>query len=97
MATIYTATEQELDLAVGWHGGQASMLYAVASTGGLSQGTSAPRWWDGEPMTSGEWDSYLVDSLRSELDDVTPDEDTERAVRDSWKLKLAALAATLED
>ena len=34
---------EELSVAGQWHGGQSSMLYAIASTGALSRGTQRPR------------------------------------------------------
>lgn len=54
-------------LAMDWHAGQSSMLYAVASTGGLNPGSIRPRDEDGNPMTYGEWHASLWDGLASEL------------------------------
>ena len=50
-------------MAVDWHGGQASMLYAIASTGSLSRGTMMPYDVD----TVAEWNADLLDRLHGEL------------------------------
>ena len=42
------------------------MLYAIASTGGLTRGTIRP-WNDDRPMTDQEWDQSLWASLASDL------------------------------
>lgn len=53
---------EELDAATNWHGGQLSMLYAIASTGYLGRGTTRPRvdcdecdgyGWRGARVTEG--------------------------------------------
>lgn len=55
-------------LAESWHGGQDSMLYAVASTGGLTPGTHRP-WHPDEsrPMDDAEWLVSLWSRLATEL------------------------------
>ena len=74
-------TEKQLQLAAAWHGGQGSMLYAVASTGSLSLGSRRPLVWDEgftgpitkdpdcgwRPATDREWADALVDQLVTEL------------------------------
>lgn len=76
---IYTATADERTLATDWHGGQASMLYAVSSTGALSLGTIRPSWSpsmaqpDPEPFTDDEWRRDLVERLRREVTEVVTD------------------------
>jgi hypothetical protein len=67
-----------VQLASEWYDGQASMLYAVASTGGLTLGSVRPYTDDEEikemgiiyyrrPMTDEEWYRSLWDGLESEL------------------------------
>lgn len=63
----YDVTPEQRALAEGWHGGQSSMLYAVASTGGVSRGTRRP-WIDGRDATDVEWLALLVERLRREVD-----------------------------
>jgi hypothetical protein len=46
-----------------WYDGQASMMYAIASTGGLTLGTIRPRW----ARTEAEWYCGLFDNLAAEL------------------------------
>lgn len=52
-----------------WHGGSDSMLYAVASTGGLSHGTIRPLSveFEGEHASDTEWSMMLWDDLACEL------------------------------
>lgn len=78
---IFTADDEQYALARDWHGGQASMLYAVASTGGLSRGTIMPMSVD----TDEEWNAYLLDALARELVecDMTEYPD-DNEVRDRW-------------
>jgi hypothetical protein len=78
---VYSPTDEELTLASDWHGGQASMLYAVASTGALSRGTIMPMCVD----TEEEWNEYLLDALARELVecDMT-DHDEDGQTRDEW-------------
>lgn len=60
---------EEIDAATSWHGGQSSMLYAVASTGSLSRGTIRPMGDDDQPMTDDEvrWEkSHELRIQRSE-------------------------------
>lgn len=54
---------ERVELAVGWYGGQASMLYAVASTGALSLGNVMPYGCE----TLEDWRSTLADRLLSEV------------------------------
>lgn len=54
-----------------WYSGSGSMLYAVASTGGLTRGTIRP-YYNGQPLSDAEWDFYLWDSLRVELEVIKP-------------------------
>lgn len=77
-------TEEQLQLAAAWHGGQGSMLYAVSSTGGLFLGTRRHLVWDEgfsgpitrdpdcgwRPATDTEWADSLVDQLLLELRDL---------------------------
>lgn len=59
-------TRREVALAADWHGGQASMLYAVASTGVLSLGTRRPV----DCATDAEWADHLRNRLCAELREV---------------------------
>ena len=59
-------TTEEVEFASGWHGGQNSMLYAIASTGKLSVGSESFR--RGRPDTV--WLCDLVLALIDELLDV---------------------------
>lgn len=56
-------TAERRELAIGWHGGQSSMLYAIASTGDLYRGTVRPYGIE----RASEWDAWLLDALRVEL------------------------------
>jgi hypothetical protein len=78
---IPEVSEEQLQLARAWHGGQGSMLYAVASTGSLSLGSRRPLVWDEgftgpitkDPdcgwtlATDRQWADALVDQLVAEL------------------------------
>jgi len=61
-------TGDEIDAATSWHGGQSSMLYAVASTGALSRGTQRPYGEDG-PMSDDAWLQELASALASEAEE----------------------------
>jgi hypothetical protein len=61
--TILEVSPEQLDLANDWHGGQASMLYAIASTGALSRGTVRPY----DVGTVAEWNVDLLGRLHGEL------------------------------
>jgi hypothetical protein len=61
--TIHEPTGEQVTLACDWHGGQASMLYAIASTGALSRGTMMPYDVD----TVAEWNADLLGRLHGEL------------------------------
>lgn len=97
MDTIYTPTRAELDLANDWHGGSASMLYAVSSTGALSTGTESYR----AGRTDDEWGADLLDKLADEVADVRQDchartydgADRDRETAAAWLDKLHALIA----
>lgn len=52
-----------VQLCEGWHDGQSSMLYAIASTGNLTTGTHRPEHCE----TDLEWYAELYSSLSSEL------------------------------
>jgi hypothetical protein len=81
---IPAPTEEQLQLAAAWHGGQGSMLYAVSSTGGLFLGTRRPLTYDYDtdyfpkgdpdygwrPATDTEWADSLIDQLLLELKDL---------------------------
>jgi len=57
-----------VELAEQWHSGQADILYAVSSTGGLTLGNRRP--YDpalGRGMTREEWYLFLWDDLVSSL------------------------------
>jgi len=58
----------EISAASAWHGGQGSMLYAIASTGTLSRGTNRPCAIDGEPMNDHEWLADLAGRLADEAE-----------------------------
>lgn len=59
-----------------WHGGQSSMLYAIASTGNLSMGSRRPIMNDEydcsayRPMTDEEWIAHMYVKLRNELNEI---------------------------
>lgn len=63
---IFLATPDQVALARAWHGGQASMLYAVSSCGALTLGTSMPIYCE----TEAGWERDLVGRLRAEVADV---------------------------
>lgn len=55
-------------LAADWYSGQSDMLYAVASTGGLTMGTLRPYSFDrGRPYTDEEWHWGLWWDLASDV------------------------------
>ena len=55
--------DEFLQLASEWHGGQDSILYAIASTGNLTLGTTMPC----DLNTQEEWYVHLWDELDVEL------------------------------
>lgn len=57
---------QYLELCESWHGGISSMLYAVASTGGLTLGSIRPS----ETETDDEWYLSLWSGLSGEVSHV---------------------------
>jgi len=52
-----------IELASLWHGGQGDMLYAVASTGGLTMGSLQPRGCD----TPEKWYLHLWQALAADV------------------------------
>jgi hypothetical protein len=60
---VHEPTAEQVKLACDWHGGQSSMLYAVASTGALKRGTVQPYG----SVTVAEWNVDLLDRLHGEL------------------------------
>ncbi len=96
-APIYTATADERRLATEWHGGMASMLYAVASTGALSRGTEDYR----AGRTDEEWSADLLAELVREVAEVatlaaaTVDEDggyvIDAETAETWARNLAGV------
>jgi hypothetical protein len=94
--TVHVPTGDQVRLAVDWHGGQASMLYAVASTGALSRGTVMPYGVD----TVAQWSVDLLTSLHGELvraADVANNHDDDDARADGPALRewAGAVAADL--
>jgi hypothetical protein len=93
---IPEVSEEQLQLARAWHGGQGSMLYAVASTGSLSLGSRRPLVWDegftgpitGDPdcgwtlATDRQWADALVDQLIAELRSVERSADLADEIED---------------
>jgi hypothetical protein len=65
--------EEEIEAAGHWHGGQASMLYAITSTGALSRGTIRPRHHEGGLMTDEEWIIDLAERLEGEAESAASD------------------------
>jgi len=62
-----------------WHGGQSSMLYALASTGALSRGTIRPQSYEHDGLaTDDEWIDQLAGDLSMEA---------ERAVKDCLRME----------
>ena len=59
--------DEFINLASEWYCGDGDLLYAVASTGGLTLGSIRPRNEDGEPMSDTEWHVYLWDGLASDV------------------------------
>jgi len=53
-----------------WHGGQSSMLYAIASTGNLTPGSRRPCDCDGTPWTDTQWRASLYSDLYRELSSI---------------------------
>lgn len=93
--TIFKASEAQRAFARDWHGGQASMLYAVASTGALSLGTIRPRWSDGEAFTDTEWRFDLAYDLLGELNKCQP-EANEIEMFTRWQERMIDLVNELE-
>ena len=95
MNPIYTPTEREHALAVDWHGGQASMLYAIASTGALTRGPIRPAGCE----TTEDHDADLAWRLWRELCEVVAIADNEGSpdldTLTEWKAKADRLADTL--
>jgi|GEM_PF-3254764 len=95
-APVYIATGEEVYLAQQYHGGQSSMLYAVASTGALTPGNlyrdtleeraNLARWLWLEVREA------LRDAWSGDSFDPAPDVDTLEA----WAAKLYALSEDLE-
>lgn len=56
-----------VDICCGWYNGQGSLMYAVASTGGLSRGGWRPRDENGNPASDREWDRQLWAELGAEI------------------------------
>lgn len=93
---IPEVTEEQLQLAAAWHGGQGSMLYAVASTGNLFLGSRRPLVWDEgftgpitkDPdcgwtlATDRQWADALVDQLVYELRSVERSADLAEEIED---------------
>jgi hypothetical protein len=93
---IREVSDEQLQLARAWHGGQGSMLYAVASTGSLSLGSRRPLVWDEgfadpvtndpdcgwRPATDREWADALVDQLVTELRSVERSADLAEEIED---------------
>jgi len=69
MTTTTGIPKRYVTLSAQWHSGQASMLYAVASSGNLRRGTSRP--WNYEAdrhATDSEWNASLWRKLTQELE-----------------------------
>jgi len=56
-----------VNLCIDWHGGQSSIMYAIASTGNLTRGTIRPQNDNDEWMTDDEWLCHLYYELSCEL------------------------------
>lgn len=63
--------EEHVQTASEWHGGQSCILYAVASTGGLTRGTIRPVLCDDDgnytPASDEQWLRHLWDELETTL------------------------------
>ena len=68
------------------------MLYAVASTGGLSRGVICPWQYD----TEDEWSFGLVTDLMRELNDTRPNPGEEARMAINWMEKLVDVAEDYE-
>jgi hypothetical protein len=83
--------QQYIDLCDGWHGGQDSMLYAIASTGNLTLGSIRPSVYDSDRyMTDEEWYWSLFCDLGAELRQIIRNiekRDKENEVEDYEDLK----------
>lgn len=94
-AVVLEVTDRQRRLATEWHGGQSSMLYAVASTGALTFGTVRPSWWPGQPMTDDEWGRHLAAKLARELDLVAHEAGSNYAMTDDPEMAADANVAML--
>lgn len=103
---VYDPTGAEANLAVDWHGGQGSMLYAVASAGALTTGGRRPMRMSGgvwQDMTDDEWKLSLLVGLSRELYDVcvalSHDESDydDYNTAEGWATKVDAMIVDLED
>lgn len=89
----------ELSVAEQWHGGQSSMLYAIASTGALKRGMLRPHGL----TTDAEWFIHIAERLADEADEVArmarkfnEDDDIEVLTRIAAKARMAAEKARTE-
>ena len=83
-----------LAIAAGWHGGQASMLYAIASTGGLTVNSRRAQYMS--PVEHVEALHDLWYWLWRELQCVVEAGDLEQSVCDQVASVVDALGALLE-
>lgn len=65
--------DEYVQLCKDWYCGSSSMMYAVASTGGLTRGTIRPYTTDGRPYTDEEWQWSLWSELVCEIRDTHND------------------------
>lgn len=87
--------KDEVDCASGWHGGDSTMFYAVASTGKLALGSRRPY----RINTDTEWFAYLCDTFEAEiLDALCIIDEASAKVDDAEKIEeLAKDYITLKD
>jgi hypothetical protein len=88
---ITEPTERQLRLAAAWHGGQSSMMYAVASTGTMALGTIRPQIWYNNkeygPASDAEWKAMLIENLIHELRCIAghwAEEPVDAAIAEEW-------------
>lgn len=103
---VYDPTDAEANLALDWHGGQGSMLYAIASTGALTAGGCRPIRMSGgvwRDTTNDEWKLKLLMDLSQELYDVCvalshdQSDDDDYNTAEGWATKVDAMIVGLED
>ena len=86
--TILETSDEEVGFAIGWHSGQSSPLYSVASCGDVVRyENSVPYPFE----DSVEQELYILENLARELRDCDCEDDPEDAdIKASWIAKIDA-------